>query len=511
MRHGISTVVLVILIAAVFLTVLHNVNAGAINVSVEVTLPECSNGIDDDGDFLTDYPDDTGCSSSIDNNENTDGTEVHSTSTIASSGGSHSFDNNDGLATDFTFPDGFHTESVRLFANSYASGFFDATKPAPTNKSAVGKTYDFILYEESSENKMATTSESITIVLRYNESDVSGINEAVVAPYRWGDNDSSWQEITGSTLDTSNNKVTFSTSDFSSFALFGTNISAFACSDSIDNDGDGKIDFPDDPGCSSTTDNDETDPVIPSGGGGGGGGSLSSVATVVLQGRAYPQSAVTILADGKIQNTVIADKNAVWTKKLFVASGPHIFGVYSADSKGRRSLTYTFSLRASGGTISTVSGIFIAPTLDIDKSQVRKGDVLNILGQTAPSSTVSIFINSEDQIVHEVLVDEQGAYFLAFDTDPLSYGDHTTKSQSLLDGTLSAISQTISFKVGTRSIVKKAPGDISGDGRVNIIDLSILLFWWGNTSERGLSAADINKDARVDLKDLSIMLFYWTP
>ncbi len=488
-------------------------DAGTASVTVTVTSAECDDSIDNDGDFQIDYPNDGECSSSADNTENVVGTETHTTSTISSSGGSHSFDNNDGLAADFTFPDGFHTESVRLFANSYASGFFDATKPAPTDKSAVGKTYDFILYEESSENKMATTSESITIVLRYNESDVSGINEAVVAPYRWGDNDSSWQEITGSTLDTSNNKVTFSTSDFSSFALFGTNISAYACSDSTDNDGDGKIDYPDDPGCSSQTDNDETDPVSedPAPSGGGGGGYLSSVATVVLQGRAYPQSAVTILADGKIQDTVIADKNAVWTKKLFIASGSHTFAVYSADSKGRRSLTYTFSLRASGGTVSTVSGIFIAPTLDIDKSQVRKGDVLNILGQTAPSSTVSIFINSEDQIVHEVLVDEQGAYFLAFDTDPLSYGDHTTKSQSLLDGTLSAISQTISFKVGTRSIVKKAPGDISGDGRVNIIDFSILLFWWGDTSERGLSAADINKDARVDLKDLSIMLFYWTP
>lgn len=35
---------------------------------------------------------------------------------------------------------------------------------------------------------------------------------------------------------------------------------ASACSDSSDNDGDGKVDFPDDPGCSSTSDTDETDP-----------------------------------------------------------------------------------------------------------------------------------------------------------------------------------------------------------------------------------------------------------
>jgi len=48
------------------------------------------------------------------------------------------------------------------------------------------------------------------------------------------------------------------------------------CSDGIDNDGDGKIDFPSDPGCESSNDDDETDPSAPppppppSGGGGGG-------------------------------------------------------------------------------------------------------------------------------------------------------------------------------------------------------------------------------------------------
>lgn len=65
------------------------------------------------------------------------------------------------------------------------------------------------------------------------------------------------------------------------------------CSDSIDNDGDGLIDFPSDPGCSDSSDTDETDaptpppptppptpptppsptPAPPSSGGGGGGGT----------------------------------------------------------------------------------------------------------------------------------------------------------------------------------------------------------------------------------------------
>lgn len=38
---------------------------------------------------------------------------------------------------------------------------------------------------------------------------------------------------------------------------------SFACSDGVDNDGDGKIDYPSDPGCVSVTDTDETDPAPP--------------------------------------------------------------------------------------------------------------------------------------------------------------------------------------------------------------------------------------------------------
>ena len=38
---------------------------------------------------------------------------------------------------------------------------------------------------------------------------------------------------------------------------------AAQCADTIDNDGDGKIDYPTDPGCSSAADTDETDPAPP--------------------------------------------------------------------------------------------------------------------------------------------------------------------------------------------------------------------------------------------------------
>src|SRR5512143_394423 len=38
-----------------------------------------------------------------------------------------------------------------------------------------------------------------------------------------------------------------------------------ACNDGVDNDGDGRVDYPDDPGCSSVNDDSEGDPQVPVG------------------------------------------------------------------------------------------------------------------------------------------------------------------------------------------------------------------------------------------------------
>ena len=49
------------------------------------------------------------------------------------------------------------------------------------------------------------------------------------------------------------------------------------------------------------------------------------------------------------------------------------------------------------------------------------------------------------------------------------------------------------------------PGDINGDGSVNIVDFSIMLSKW-NTSDPG---ADLNKDGAVNVVDFSILLSNW--
>lgn len=50
--------------------------------------------------------------------------------------------------------------------------------------------------------------------------------------------------------------------------------------------------------------------------------------------------------------------------------------------------------------------------------------------------------------------------------------------------------------------------DLNCDGAVNIIDFSILIYWFDRlpVPER----VDLNRDGKVDIADFSVMAFYWT-
>jgi hypothetical protein len=48
--------------------------------------------------------------------------------------------------------------------------------------------------------------------------------------------------------------------------------------------------------------------------------------------------------------------------------------------------------------------------------------------------------------------------------------------------------------------------DLNRDGKVNLVDFSILLSKWQTDDE----VADINADGNVNIADFSIMLFQWT-
>lgn len=260
--------------------------------------------------------------------------------------------------------------------------------------------------------------------------------------------------------------------------------------------------------------------VVPGGGGGGGGGAeppAASSTSVTFRGRAYPLSRVTVLKDGQIAITTIAGPDAMFDVMLSgLSSGNFTFSVYGEDADGDRSSLFTFPITVTQGANTIVSGIFLSPTIDVDKNAVIQGDIIQIFGQSAPAVTVTIQVNSEPVFVNAD-ADADGVYLYAFNTGLIDIGSHTTKSSAAVGGAASQYSPTVGFEVNTTGEEVPIPtcsrADLNCDGRVNLVDFSIAAFWY----KRALSATFIpieverlNGDGKIDLVDFSIMAYYWT-
>ena len=98
----------------------------------------------------------------------------------------------------------------------------------------------------------------------------------------------------------------------------------------------------------------------------------------------------------------------------------------------------------------------------------------------------------------------------------MEYGDHLARSKSAIDGEISSYGKSIAFAVGDKNV--EAPdeqsdqvieeGDTNSDSRVNLVDFSIVAYWYKRSSPP--ANVDLNGDKKVDLIDFSILAYYWT-
>lgn len=256
------------------------------------------------------------------------------------------------------------------------------------------------------------------------------------------------------------------------------------------------------------------------GGGGGGGGGGSVVQTgASFFGRAYPLSSIRLLKDGQAIATTVAGPDAYFSiTALGINSGSHAFIILGVDGDGLTSQSQSFSIEVSPGVITVISGIFLAPTLTVDKSTVKQGDNLAIFGKTVPESTVTIGVASNEETFRTTQANDAGVFLYNLDTAPLVKGDHETRAKSAKDSAISDFGRAVAFIVGDKNITKEDQectrrGDMNNDCRVNLVDFSIVAFWY----ERELSeamrvreSAQLNGDGVINLIDLSIMAYYWT-
>jgi hypothetical protein len=150
--------------------------------------------------------------------------------------------------------------------------------------------------------------------------------------------------------------------------------------------------------------------------------------------------------------------------------------------------------------------------------QVRLGDTITVIGASSPNASVSIIFHSPVEIIKSVIADAKGLWSYSMDTLELNYGSHTTQARSKKGTDISSFSQTLGFVVGESNIAAIAEAgcisliaDLNGDCKVNLVDFSILLYWYKRPLTGDTPAgADMNGDKKINLVDFSIMAYHWT-
>jgi len=260
--------------------------------------------------------------------------------------------------------------------------------------------------------------------------------------------------------------------------------------------------------------------------GGGGGGSNGSAAgffpgtntppqqtLVVINGFAYPNREVRMLVDGNVIGIVLADsKGNFHFQSGDTTPGVSSFSLWTDDSTGLKSTLLTLTFRVASLSITTIDNVYLSPTINVDKTQVNKGEIIKIFGESSPAVNISIHVNSAVERVATTTSGALGNWSMNFDTSPLDENFHTAKAMIRLNSPSGIIesdfSRSVSFYVGQNVPEKGKCGiaDLNCDNSVNLVDFSILLYNWGTSD----ATADINKDGTVGLADFSIMMYYWT-
>ncbi len=238
------------------------------------------------------------------------------------------------------------------------------------------------------------------------------------------------------------------------------------------------------------------------------------VTSIVLQGIAYPSSNVTVTNNGAVAVVVPADPQARFNVTLSnLQAATYTVGVYGSDSQGVQGPTSNFTVTLTSGTTVTITGIFLGPTIGADKQQLKTGDTATVFGTTSPESNVSVFFSSTPEVQYDVTAKADGTWVKQLVAKDLTVGNHTVKSKATdPSGAISDFSNTVAISVlGTppTKCTGKTKGDLNCDAKVDIVDFSVLLFYW-NARNPANDRADLNQDGVVNIIDFSIMLFYWT-
>ncbi len=243
--------------------------------------------------------------------------------------------------------------------------------------------------------------------------------------------------------------------------------------------------------------------------GGGGGGSYQ--AAVIFKGYAYPGATVHILENGSPSTTTVADQSGSFEVTIYEQYSLNIlYTLYAIDKENRRSTILNYPVAITTGYYTELSGIKFAPTISTDKTEVKLGDSITLSGYALPTSDIQISFDGPASAKFSGQSSADGKYNFTYNLGNFPKGDYDIKVNYKDD---KRVSKVVKFVIGdinisSTELVLNIPGDCNADHIINLVDFSVMAFWYGKPNPP--DCVDANHDGTIDLIDFSILAYYWT-
>lgn len=250
------------------------------------------------------------------------------------------------------------------------------------------------------------------------------------------------------------------------------------------------------------------------------GGSVTVTATVdppvaslVITGYSAPGTFVTFTENGSVIGTDSAGGSSGFFSQVFTGLNPgdHSIKIYGVDQSGRATSPVFLDVTTPIYQQTTIGDILLPPTVNLSATSIAQGDDLVVYGTAVPSGDLTVFTESPLR-TYSTTVDTAGDWnYTITNTNSYNPGDYRAYSLVLSSPLQSIVSTSLGFSVGATGITPTpagcniSTGDLNCDSSINIMDFSILMYYWGTTQPAG----DVNSDGNVNLTDFSILMYYW--
>lgn len=149
---------------------------------------------------------------------------------------------------------------------------------------------------------------------------------------------------------------------------------------------------------------------------------------------------------------------------------------------------------------------------------LKRGDALRVTGFAQPYTPVEIEVHSTAILTKTVQTNARGEFEATFATELFEPGPHSIIARSFVFDRFTQAAQPVRFTIGDETVL--LPGetavcraDVNGDGRVNLVDLSVLEVWFERDLGREMAEIEarcLSGDGLITPTDLSILAYYWT-